>query len=137
MKSPRNPGTVHAPLGGYTHQIEVTGPHRWLVLAGQVGVGLDGEVPEDPIEQFAVALENLRRNLEAAGMTVADLVKITVYLVGELDFRELVGVLGEWLGANEPPMIILYVAGLANAALRVEVDAWACRSDAAGHDAQQ
>lgn len=136
MKTPRNPGTVHAPLGGYTHQIEVTGAHRWLVLAGQIGVDPDGKVSEDPIEQFTVALENHRQNLLLAGMSVADIVKVTVYLVGELNLGKLVGVLGEWLGANEPPMIILYVAGLADAALRVEVDAWACRANADGHEVQ-
>jgi len=36
MKSSRNPATVHPPLASCAHQIEVTGPQRWLVLSGQV-----------------------------------------------------------------------------------------------------
>jgi hypothetical protein len=33
------------------------------------------------------------------------------------------------LGAHHPCMTLLYVAGLASPALRVEIDAWASRED--------
>ena len=39
MKVHRDPRTVHPPLGAYTHQAEITGSPRWLVLSGQIGVG--------------------------------------------------------------------------------------------------
>ena len=71
MKSFRNPAQVHRPIAGYTHQIEVTGSERWLVLSGQVGRSADGVVPEDPVEQVEVALRNLLYNLEAAAMKVS------------------------------------------------------------------
>ena len=38
MKTQRNPDTVHAPLAAYSHQIEITGPQRQLVIAGQIGM---------------------------------------------------------------------------------------------------
>ena len=59
MKEYRNPADVHEPIAAYTHQIEVKGPERLLVLSGQVGKTEDGTVPDDPIEQLDVALENL------------------------------------------------------------------------------
>ncbi len=70
MKEFRNPQNVHQPLGSYSHQIEITGNERMLVLSGQVGIREDGTVPEDPIEQIEVALENIFRNLQAANMSV-------------------------------------------------------------------
>lgn len=38
MKQSRNPKTIHPPLAAYTHQIEITGAQRWLMLSGQVGM---------------------------------------------------------------------------------------------------
>ena len=125
MKESRNPKDVHPPLAAYTHQIEISGSVRWLVLAGQVGREVDGKVPQDPLEQLAVAKENVRRNLRAAGMVLEDLVKLTVYVVGDVDvgrFRELMASL---LEGHRPCMTLLYVAGLANPAFRFELDALA------------
>ena len=48
-----------------------------LVLSGQVGMRQDGTIPDDPIEQINVALENIFRNLEAANMGVKDIIKLT------------------------------------------------------------
>ena len=64
----RNPHNIHPLLGAYAHQAEAIGATRWLVMAGQVGRSADGKVPTDPLEQIEVALENVRRNLDGAGM---------------------------------------------------------------------
>lgn len=77
LKEHRNPANVHQPIAAYTHQIEIREPERLLVLSGQVGRREDGSVPEDPIEQLDLALENLQRNLQVANMDVAGLIKIT------------------------------------------------------------
>lgn len=124
----RNPDTIHAPLGAYSHQVELPPDSRLLVMAGQVGKTLDGSVPEDPIEQARVALDNVKRNLEAAGLEVGDVVKLTWYVVGEMDARRRREVLMNWLGDHRPASTFLYVAGLASPEYRVEIDAWACRA---------
>ncbi|GAK04343.1 hypothetical protein JCM19037_2740 [Geomicrobium sp. JCM 19037] len=46
---------------------------------------VNGEVPEQPLEQFELALENIKRNLEAADMQVNNLTKMVFYLVGEFN----------------------------------------------------
>jgi 2-iminobutanoate/2-iminopropanoate deaminase len=132
MKTFRNPEEVHPPIAGYTHQIEVSGAQRWLVLSGQIGRRADGVVPDDPVEQVAVALENLARNLEAAAMEVPDIVKLTIYLVGKIDAQHRREVLAAWLNGHEPCMTVLFVSALAAPAYRVEIDAWACRADDGG-----
>ena len=126
--APRNPETIHQPIGPYSHQVEVQGSPRWLVMAGQVGRTQDGVVPDDPIEQVELALENVRHNLEAAGMAVTDLVKVTWYLVGEMDARRRREVTSAWLNGHAPCSTLVYVAALAAPEYRVEVDAWACRA---------
>ncbi|HEU5380230.1 MAG TPA: RidA family protein [Ktedonobacteraceae bacterium] len=129
MKIPRNPEQVHAPVAGYHHQIEVTGAQRWLVLSGQIGKHADGHLPEDPIEQLSTALENLRLNLKSAGMGVSDIVKLTIYLVGEIGPQQRREVLDTWLAGHRPTMTVLYVAALAAPIYRVEIDAWACQDE--------
>jgi len=127
MKKFQNPGTIHGPLVGYTHQIEIIEVKRWLVLSGQIGMLVDGTLPYDPIEQFKIALDNIHKNLQAAGMEIQDLVKLTIYLAGEIDTKKRREVMAEWLGGHSPCSTLLYVAALATPDIRVEIDAWACK----------
>jgi enamine deaminase RidA (YjgF/YER057c/UK114 family) len=129
MKEFRNPHDVHQPVGGYTHQIEITGNERMLILSGQVGIRVDGTIPEDPLEQIDLALENIFRNLQAANMGVKDLVKLTYYLVGEIDTTKRRELVAAKLQGYKPCSTLLYVARLATLDLRVEIDAWASRAD--------
>jgi 2-iminobutanoate/2-iminopropanoate deaminase len=126
MKKFQNPETVHPPVAGYSHHVEISEAKRWLVLSGQIGMLVDGALPYDPIEQFKVTLDNIHKNLQAAGMEIQDVVKLTIYLVGEIDTDKRREVLGEWLGSHSPCSTLLYVAALATPDIKVEIDAWAC-----------
>jgi len=127
MKHARNPDDVHPPMAAYAHQIELSSDERLLVLSGQVGARPDGSLPEDGLDQLDVALENIDRNLRAAGMDVGDLVKLTFYLVGPMDTAGRRDVLARHLDGHTPCMTLLYVAALATPELLVEIDAWASR----------
>ena len=129
MKEFRNPQDVHEPLGSYSHQIEVRGSERLLVISGQVGMREDGTVPEDPLEQIDVAFENILRNLRAAGMGVKDLIKMTYYLVGDIDTAKRREIVVSKLEGHQPCSTLLYVAALASPMFRVEIDAWASRAE--------
>ena len=125
MKEFRNPQNVHEPLGSYTHQIEINGNERMLVLSGQVGMRQDGIVPEDPIEQMDVAFENIIGNLQAAEMGVKDIIKLTYYLVGEIDTAKRRELVASRLQGHAPCSTLLYVAALASPIYKVEIEAWA------------
>ena len=127
MKEFRNPQNVHAPLGSYSHQAEVTGNERLLVLAGQVGMREDGTVPEDAFEQLDIAFENIFRNLQAAHMDVNDILKLTYYVVGELDAAKRREIILSKLQGHKPCSTFLYVAGLASPVYKVEIEALASR----------
>ncbi len=129
MKKFRNPEDVHEPLGSYSHQIEIRGNERLLVLSGQVGMRLDGSVPEDPLEQLDLAFENVLRNLRAANMDVEDIVKITYYLVGEFDTARRREITAARLQGHKPCSTLVYVAALASPVYKVEIDVWASWSE--------
>jgi 2-iminobutanoate/2-iminopropanoate deaminase len=128
MKEFRNPHDIHQPLGSYSHHIEVSN-ECMLVISGQVGMRLDGTVPEDPYEQIDIALENIIRNLRAANMEVVDLIKLTYYLVGEFDTAKRRELVLSKLQGHQPCSTLLYVAALASPQFRVEIDAWASRAE--------
>lgn len=89
----------------------------------------DGTVPEDPFEQIEIAFENVLRNLRAAGMDVKDLIKITYYLVGEIDTAKRREIVLSKLQGHQPCSTLLYVAALASPGFRVEIEAWASRAE--------
>ena len=125
MYTTRNPESIQAPIGRYVHQIEVSNPSRLLFISGQVGNRPDGSVPEDAVEQFEIALQNVLANLEAAGLGVESLMKITTYVVGELDPAGRRAVLDRHLGAHWSCSTLVFVAALASPAYKVEIDGWA------------
>ena len=129
MKEFRNPQNVHQPVGFYSHQVEITGNERMLVLSGQVGMREDGTVPENPLEQLEVAFDNILRNLQAANMDVKDILKLTYFVVGEIDTAKRREVITSKLQGHKPCSTFLYVAGLASPVYKVEVEALASRAD--------
>jgi len=129
MKEFRNPQSVHQPLGSYSHQIEISGNERMLVLSGQVGMREDGTVPDDPIEQIDIALENIFRNLQAANMSLKDIIKLTYYLAGEIDTVKRRELVASKMQGHKPCSTLLYVAALASPIYKVEIDAWASHAD--------
>jgi 2-iminobutanoate/2-iminopropanoate deaminase len=127
MKQSRNPSSIHPPVGRYVHQIEASGESRLLFISGQVGMRQDGSVPSDPVEQLGVALENVLANLADAGFEPTDLVKITTYVVGEMDGKARRAELDRVLGAHITTSTLVYVAALATPDYKVEVEGWAIR----------
>ncbi|MGN7398602.1 RidA family protein [Cytobacillus praedii] len=127
MKTSRNPESIHTPVAPYVHQIEVTGPCKWLTLSGQLGMNQNGTVPENAIEQMKVALDNIKKNLEAADMEIKDLTKLVFYLVGEFNAVESRKVISDFLEDHLPCTTMIYVVALAAPAFKIEIDAWACK----------
>ncbi|SCY56254.1 RidA family protein [Alkaliphilus peptidifermentans] len=124
MKEFRNPSNIHSPVAAYTHQIEVTGNTRWLVLSGQLGKDEKGFVSDDPINQIEIALDNIKKNLQAANMEVKDLVKVVFYLVGDMDNLKRREIISKFFDGHMPCMTMLYVTALADPSFKVEIDAW-------------
>lgn len=50
------------------------------MISGQIGKGLDGHVPSGLAEQMELAWDNITAILIEAGMSISDLVKISVFV---------------------------------------------------------
>jgi 2-iminobutanoate/2-iminopropanoate deaminase len=117
-----NPPAIKAPTG-YTHATQITGDYRRLIISGQVGMALDGTVPTTGEGQIAQAMANLRAVLAENGMGVENIVKTTAFLTD----RGLLGAYrlarGAMFGDHAPASTLLFVAGLADPAWVVEIEA--------------
>ncbi|WP_246666140.1 RidA family protein [Aquamicrobium sp. LC103] len=66
----------------YAQAVEISGASRTLYISGQIPVGADGHMPEDFESQARLAWANVEAQLRAAGMSLDNLVKLTVFLAG-------------------------------------------------------
>jgi enamine deaminase RidA (YjgF/YER057c/UK114 family) len=93
-------------------------------VAGMIARGLDGKIVDgDEYEQAKVIFDKIRSLIEAAGGTMADVVKVTIF-VTDITQREKV-----WRARREvftgdfPTSTLVQVAALAEPTVKVEVDA--------------
>lgn len=107
------------------------GPYSQAIRAGQI-VFCSGQIPLDPATGQLVAggvadqtrrvLENLRAVLEAAGASLASVVKTTVYLKNMGDFAEMNWTYAEFFKEAPPARATVEVARLPKD-VAVEIDA--------------
>lgn len=122
MFTPINPPEVSAsPF--YSHGIEVRGVDRLLFVSGQVGSSADGSVPEGIAEQARIASGNLLAVLAAAGMTNANIAKVTIYLTDAANIGPFMEAAAGTLPELPPATTLLVVAQLADPRLLVEIEA--------------
>ena len=93
-----------------------------LVFAsGQLGVRRDA--PDSTIQgQTKVALENTQKVFEAAGTTMANAVKCTVYLIDGKDFAGMNQAYREVFPTSPPARTTVVVAALVSPGAKVEIE---------------
>ena len=127
MSTIHNPPTVHPPAG-YSHAIETPAAARWLHIAGQVGQRPDGIIVEGAGAQADQCWANIRALLQSAGMTMADLVKITTFIVDDVDLAAVRAARERAVGERKPASSLVIVKKLAHPAWLVEIEAIAAKA---------
>jgi 2-iminobutanoate/2-iminopropanoate deaminase len=111
----------------YSQGIEVRGAAELVFVSGQVGMTSDGQVLAGVEAQATQAVANLNAVLHEAGLTDADLVKLTIYLTDPADVEPFTNAVAGSLPTPPPATTMLLVSGLASPALRVEIEGVAAR----------
>jgi enamine deaminase RidA (YjgF/YER057c/UK114 family) len=118
-----DPPALPAPVGNYTHGVEVSGVHRVVYVSGQVPwADDDGVVPADFEAQCRLVWRNILAVLAEAGMGVEHLVKVTTYLSGREHRAVNAKVRQEVLGGHRPALTII-ITGIYDEAWLLEIDA--------------
>jgi enamine deaminase RidA (YjgF/YER057c/UK114 family) len=125
-----NPDAMYTPVAPYFQNNEVPAGARWLVTAGLVGMSKDGNLVKDQKGQLKQAWQNVRAAVEAAGMTPDDIVKLTIYMTKNASDHLLYSreCRTEALGGAMPGATLIYVAGLADPDMVIEIDVMAAKA---------
>lgn len=120
-----NPDTLLSPPGQYS---QVVRSADLAFVSGQVGAGADGElVGPGIVEQAAKAISNVDMALDAVGLELADVVKVTIFVAYEDDLGELVPYMDRAFPAlfpkGLPASSLVFVKRLFDPALRIEIEA--------------
>lgn len=114
------------PVSGYSHAVTFGG--RLVVISGQVPADGAGALVGrgDPAAQVRQVFENLNAALAAAGATMEQVVKLTVFLTDLADLEVFRRVRDEYISLDRPPASsLVQVSGLVNPEFRVEIEALA------------
>jgi enamine deaminase RidA (YjgF/YER057c/UK114 family) len=119
------PADVFVPAGKtYSHGVIVEAG-RMLYVAGQTSRDTQGNIvcKGDAAGQTRETLENMKKVVEGAGGRMEDVAKTTVFIT-DIKYREAVGRVRQEFFKGEPPAnTLLVVAGLADPAFLVEIEA--------------
>jgi len=114
------------PANGYSHV--VGGDGRVIVISGQLPLDADGRLVggSDPLLQAEQVFANLRRALEIASATPADVVRLGFFLLDLDDLAQVRIARDRFLPAGPPPASsLVQVSGLVVTGARIEIDALA------------
>jgi enamine deaminase RidA (YjgF/YER057c/UK114 family) len=112
---------------GYANGMTATG--RIVVTGGVVGWDVMGNFPPDFAAQARQTFSNILAILAEGGAGPQHIVRLTWYVVDLDEYRASLKELGrayrETFGANYPAMAVVQVAGLVEAAAKIEIEATA------------
>jgi enamine deaminase RidA (YjgF/YER057c/UK114 family) len=114
------------PGNGYSHV--VAGSGRLVVVSGQLPLDGDGSLVGrgDATAQLRQVFSNLRDALAAAGATLEQVVKLTVFLTDLADLSAFRSVRDEYLPSGPcPASSLVQVSGLVHPEARAEIEAMA------------
>ena len=123
MAKIHNPSRIAPPAGRYSHGIETQPNARWLHISGQVGTAPDGSVPSDIRAQAENCWRNIQAILADAGMGLAQLVKVTVFLTRPEDIPAYREARDRIIGEARPASTLVVVTRLVRPEWLIEIEA--------------
>ena len=109
-----------APVSHYCHAVKAD---NRLWLSGTVGMDAKGNIPDDVVDQFQVAMNNLDKALRAAGGRPENIVKVTVFLTDVNDRSKINPLRQKYFDEHRPASTLVEVSALVLPALKVEIEA--------------
>jgi 2-iminobutanoate/2-iminopropanoate deaminase len=124
-----NPDSLPAPFKNrFSHGKLIPADAEWLYTAGQTGRDLDGRIGDGIEEQADFAMRNLHNIVVDAGMSSADVIKMTIYYLDPADLPTIVAARNRHFGDDfRPASTAVGISALANPAYLVEVELVAAR----------
>ncbi|WHA42614.1 RidA family protein [Agrobacterium larrymoorei] len=109
----------------FSHAIETAPGARLIHISGQIGAREDGSFHDDFEDEAAQAFANLEAVLKSIGLTAHNIVRFTIYLTRREDSDAMRQARNRFMQGHAPAMTLLYVAGLVDPKVHIELEATA------------
>jgi enamine deaminase RidA (YjgF/YER057c/UK114 family) len=108
--------------GGYSQAVEIKDATRTLYISGQIPMTPDGLVPINFSDQARLAWQNIIHQLEAANMSVENIVKHTTYLSSR-EYRDDNSRIRQEALGNHAPALTVILADISDEEWLLEIEA--------------
>lgn len=126
MQEPQElkPDRIAPPFARYAHGVIVPEGYRLIVTSGQLGLASDGSVPASAEAQADIVFGNLSAILEAAGGTVADVIRLNAFVTDRAHMQGYMTARDRWLAdvTRLPASTLVIVSGFTRPEFKVEVE---------------
>ncbi|CAN7595011.1 MULTISPECIES: RidA family protein [Ensifer] len=109
------------PRGGYSQAVRLENFERLVFVSGQVPLNSDDVLPDGFEAQARQVWLNIDAQLKAAGMSKADIVKVTAFLADRNHTMANRAARAEYLGPLAPAMTVV-IAGIFDSGWLLEVE---------------
>jgi len=116
---------------GYSHVVKTTNPQALYFVSGAAAVDSDLKLrhPGDVEGQTRLIFQNIARDLEASGASLADVVDMTIYVADVRDQWRVRGVRNEFFPQDRlPSSTMIGVSGFCIEGMLIEIDVIAATS---------
>lgn len=124
----KNPRTMPAPVGEYSHVTIVPKNSTLYTFSGQIGTDLSGFLSEDHEKQVEDTFKNIERALLSEELTSDNIIKVNVWSVDEINWDHFYDMWGKLFSVN-PSMTIAYVTALGLPEIKIEIEILAAKPE--------
>lgn len=124
----KNPTTIPAPVGEYSHVTVIPKNSTLYTFSGQIGIDFEGNIPENHQQQVENTFKNIERVLESEGLTAENIVKVNIWSVDEIDWDYFYALWGQLFPVS-PSMTIAYITALGLPEIKIEIEILAAKPE--------
>jgi enamine deaminase RidA (YjgF/YER057c/UK114 family) len=116
---------IRAGQPAYTHVVTVSGTGKMIFVAGQLARDANGNLvgKGDMRAQIQQVGENIKTGLEAAGATLADIVKTNTFVTNYEEYAKHGDMRARYFGPATPTSTTVQISRLADPEAMVEIEA--------------
>ncbi|WMM32876.1 RidA family protein [Shouchella clausii] len=123
----KNPASVPAPVGNYTHITKIPRNAELFVTSGQVGGDQQGQFPSNMNDQVRNTFSNVKAVLESEGLRAENIIKVNIWATEQIDWDFLYAEWDRLFEKEYPAMTIGYLAELGLPEIKIEIEIWAAK----------
>ncbi|KPD05399.1 L-PSP family endoribonuclease [Aneurinibacillus migulanus] len=123
----KNPSSMPAPVGNYTHMTKIPRNAELYVTSGQVGVDRNGQFPQNMNEQVSNTFTNIKLVLKSEGLSAENIIKVNIWATEKIDWEFLDSEWEQIFSKDYPAMTIGYIAELGLPEIKIEIEIWAAK----------